>query len=225
MEKQPLWITFSNKVELFVTIYGQLKEPMELAIVDVEQNFLGVVTQKLGERKGVLMNINNRGSGRTQAEFRIPARGLIGYRSEFLTDTRGTGLLNTSFDSYDDYLGEIQGRRTGSIISDREGVASSYAIFNLEDRGELFVSPGVKVYRGMIIGEANKSTDLNVNICREKKLSNVRASGSDEGIKLKPHKTITLELALEWIKDNELIEVTPKNIRLRCIELDPHKRK
>ena len=204
---------------------GQLKEPMELAIVDVEQNFLGVVTQKLGERKGVLMNINNRGSGRTRAEFRIPARGLIGYRSEFLTDTRGTGLLNTSFDSYDNYLGEIQGRRTGSIISDRQGAASSYAIFNLEDRGDLFISPGVKVYRGMIIGEANKSTDLNVNICREKKLSNVRASGSDEGIKLKPHKKINLELALEWIKDNELIEVTPENIRLRCIELDPHKRK
>ncbi len=204
---------------------GQLKEPMELAIVDVEQSFLGAVTQKLGERKGVLININNRGSGRTRAEFRIPARGLIGYHSEFLTDTRGTGLLNTSFDSYDDYLGEIPGRRTGSIISDRQGTASSYAIFHLEDRGDLFISPGVKVYRGMIIGEANKSTDLNVNICREKKLSNVRASGSDEGIKLKPHKKITLELALEWIKDNELIEVTPENIRLRCIELDPNKRK
>ncbi len=204
---------------------GKLKEPVELAIIDVEQDFLGIVTRKLGERKGVLLNINNRRSGRVRAEFRIPTRGLIGYRSEFLTDTRGTGLLNTTFDSYDDYRGEFPGRRTGSIISDRKGVTTSYALFNLEERGTLFISPGTKVYTGMIIGEANKSIDLNVNICREKKLTNVRASGSDESIKLTPPGKITLESALEWIKDNELIEVTPENIRLRCIELDPHKRK
>lgn len=202
-----------------------LMEPMEMAVVDVEQDYLGAVTQKMGERKGVLININNKGSSRTQAQFRIPARGLIGYRSEFLTDTRGTGLLNTYFDGYDEFRGEIEGRRTGAIISDRKGTATPYAIFGLEDRGSMFIQPGTDVYMGMIIGEANKATDLNVNIVREKKLTNVRASGSDEGIKLTPPKKLTLESALEWVKDNELIEVTPENIRLRCRELDPNKRK
>ncbi len=204
---------------------GVLKEPMEMAIVDVEQDYVGAVTQKMGERKGVLLNIDNKGSSRTRIQFRIPARGLIGYRSEFLTDTRGTGLLSTYFDGYDDYRGEIESRRTGAIISDRKGVATPYAIFSLEDRGSMFIQPSTEVYTGMIIGEANKATDLNVNICREKKLTNVRASGTDEGIKLTPPLKLTLESALEWVKDNELIEVTPKNIRMRCRELDPNKRK
>ncbi len=204
---------------------GQLKEPMEMAVIDVEQDYLGIVTQKMGERKGVLLNINSKGSSRTRAEFRIPARGLIGYRSEFLTDTRGTGLLSTYFDGYDDYRGEIESRRTGAIISDRKGVATAYAIWGLEDRGAMFITAGVDVYTGMIIGEGNKGTDLNVNICREKKLTNVRASGNDEAIKLTPPKKLTLETALEWVKDDELIEVTPKNIRLRCREMDPTKRK
>lgn len=204
---------------------GVLKEPMEMAIVDVEQDYVGAVTQKMGERKGVLLNIDNKGSSRTRIQFRIPARGLIGYRSEFLTDTRGTGLLSTYFDGFDDYRGEIESRRTGAIISDRKGVATPYAIFSLEDRGSMFIQPSTEVYTGMIIGEANKATDLNVNICREKKLTNVRASGTDEGIKLTTPKKITLESALEWVKDNELIEVTPKNIRMRCRELDPNKRK
>ena len=202
----------------------QIKEPMEKVIIDVEQEFLGTVTQKMGERKGILLNINHRGS-RSRAEFRIPTRGLIGYRSEFLTDTRGTGLLNTFFDGYDEYRGEIQRRRTGALISDRSGAATAYAIFGLEERGSLFISPGTKVYTGMIVGEGNQSKDLNVNICREKKLTNVRASGSDEGIKITTAKKITLESALEWIKDQELIEVTPKNIRFRCRQLDPNKRK
>jgi len=204
---------------------GVLKEPMEMAIIDVEQDYVGAVTQKMGERKGVLLNIENKGSSRTRIQFRIPARGLIGYRSEFLTDTRGTGLLSTYFDGYDDYRGEIESRRTGAIISDRKGVATPYAIFSLEDRGSMFIHPSTEVYTGMIIGEANKATDLNVNICREKKLTNVRASGTDEGIKLTPPLKLTLESALEWVKDNELIEVTPKNIRMRCRELDPNKRK
>jgi GTP-binding protein len=204
---------------------GVLVEPMEMAVIDVEQDYVGAVTQKMGERKGVLLNIDNKGSGRTRVQFRIPSRGLIGYRSEFLTDTRGTGLLNTYFDGYDEFRGDIEGRRTGAIISDRKGVATAYAIFSLEDRGAMFITPGTEVYTGMIIGEANKAGDLNVNICREKKLTNVRASGTDEGIKLTPPKKITLESALEWVKDNELIEVTPKNIRLRCRELDPNKRK
>lgn len=204
---------------------GVMKEPMEIAVIDVEESFLGVVTQKMGERKGVLRNINNKGSGRTRAEFRIPARGLIGYRSEFLTDTRGTGLLSTYFDGFDDYRGEIEARRTGAMISDRKGVATPYAIFGLQDRGMMFINGGADVYMGMVIGEANKGTDLNVNICREKKLTNVRASGTDEMIKLVTPRKITLESALEWIRDDELIEVTPKNIRIRCRELDPNKRK
>ncbi len=204
---------------------GVLKEPMEMAVIDVEQDYVGAVTEKMGLRKGVLLNIDNKGSGRTRIEFRIPARGLIGYRSEFLTDTRGTGLLNTYFDGFDDYRGEIEGRRSGAIISDRKGVATAYAIFGLEDRGSMFIQNGTKVYMGMIIGEANKATDLNVNICREKKLTNVRASGNDEGIKLTPPRKLSLEAALEWVKDNELIEITPQNIRLRCRELDPNKRK
>ena len=204
---------------------GVLKEPMEMAVIDVEQDFLGVVTQKMGERKGVLLNINNKGSGRTRADFRIPARGLIGYRSEFLTDTRGTGLLSTYLDGFDDDRGRIEARRSGAIITARKGLATPNAIFGLEDRGWMIIHPATNVYTGMIIGEANKATDLNVNICREKKLTNVRASGTDEGIKLTPPKKLTLENALEWVKDDELIEVTPRNIRLRCRELDPNKRK
>ncbi|MCB0376930.1 MAG: translational GTPase TypA [Bdellovibrionales bacterium] len=225
MRREGFELLVSKPQVLFKEEDGKTLEPMEMAVIDVEQEYLGAVTQKMGERKGVLINIDNKGSGRTRAEFRIPARGLIGYRSEFLTDTRGTGLLNTYFGGYDEYRGEIEGRHTGAIISDRKGVATAYAIFGLEDRGQMHIGPGTEVYMGMIIGEANKAVDLNVNICREKKLTNVRASGSDEGIKLTPPRKLTLEAALEWIRDSELIEVTPKNIRLRCRELDPNKRK
>lgn len=203
----------------------KLVEPMEVAVVDVEADYVGAVTQKMGERKGVLLTMNSKGSGRTRIEFRIPSRGLIGYRSEFLTDTRGTGLLSTYFDGYDDYRGEIEGRRTGALISDRKGIATAYSIWNLEERGFMFITAGTQVYEGMIIGEANKSTDLNVNVIREKKLTNVRASGADEAIKLTTPRKVTLESALEWVRDDELIEITPKNIRLRCRELDPNKRK
>ncbi len=156
--------------------------------------------------------------------FRIPSRGLIGYRSEFLTDTRGTGLLNTQYDNYDVFKGDISGRITGSIISDRKGKATAYALDTLQDRGRLFISPGNEVYEGMVVGESSKGIDLEVNVTREKKLTNMRASGSDDAVKLTPVKPMTLEQALEWISDNELIEVTPQNIRLRCRELDPHKR-
>ena len=166
-----------------------------------------------------------KGTGRTRLEFRIPSRGLIGYRSEFLTDTRGTGLLNTQFDGWDDYRGEIEHRMNGSMISDRKGEATAYAIWNLQERGMMLVNHGDEVYEGMIVGEHAKDNDLEVNITREKKLSNVRASGSDEAIRVIPVKKFTLEKAMEWIKESELIEVTPKHIRLRLRELDPHKRK
>ena len=150
---------------------------------------------------------------------------MIGYRSEFLTDTRGTGLLNTQYDGYDDYRGEIEARKNGSMISDRQGVAVAYAIWNLQERGRMLVIPQTEVYTGMIVGEHAKENDLEVNITREKKLTNVRASGTDEAIRLVPVKPLTLEQAMEWITEDDLIEVTPSHIRLRCRELDPHKRK
>lgn len=203
---------------------GKKLEPMEIAVIDIEDAYVGAVTEKLGVRKGIMTNMVQKGSGRTRLEFRIPSRGLIGYRSEFLTDTRGTGLLNTQFDGWDDYRGDINSRLNGAMISDRKGTATSYAIWMKQERGVMFVTHGQDVFEGMIVGEHAKDNDLIVNITEEKKLTNVRASGSDEAIRLVPVKPMTLEKAMEWIKDYELIEVTPKNIRLRCRELDPHKR-
>ncbi len=203
---------------------GKKLEPMEIAVIDIEDPYVGVVTEKLGKRKGVMMNMNTKGSGRTRLEFRIPSRGLIGYRSEFLTDTRGTGLLNTQFDGWDEYRGDIQSRMNGAMISDRKGVATSFAIWNKQERGVMSVVHGQEVYEGMIVGEHAKDNDLVVNITEEKKLTNVRASGTDEAIRVIPVRPWTLEAAMEWIKESELIEVTPKNIRIRCRELDPHKR-
>jgi GTP-binding protein len=169
--------------------------------------------------------MDNKQSGRARIEYLVPARGLIGYRSEFLTDTRGTGLFNTQFAGWEPYKGDIKERTTGALVADRQGVATAYAIFHLEDRGRFFIQPGAEVYVGMVLGEHAKDNDLIVNICREKKLTNVRASGSDEAIRLTPVQPLVLEKCIEWINDEELIEVTPKNIRLRCRELDPHKRK
>tara|TARA_B110001454_G_scaffold218991_1_gene249031 strand:- start:68849 stop:70660 length:1812 start_codon:yes stop_codon:yes gene_type:complete len=199
-------------------------EPMESAVIDVEDAYVGVVTEKMGTRKGVMMNMVQKGSGRTRLEFKIPSRGLIGYRSEFLTDTRGTGLLNTQFEGWEPYKGDIISRKNGSMISDRGGVTTAYAIWNLQERGVMIVTPQTQVYEGMIVGEHAKENNLVVNITREKKLTNVRASGSDEAIRLVPVRPVTLEKAMEWITDDELIEVTPKHIRIRCRELDPHKR-
>jgi len=224
MRREGFELLVSKPQVIFKNEGGKKLEPMEIAVIDIEDPFVGVVTEKLGKRKGVMTNMNTKGSGRTRLEFRIPSRGLIGYRSEFLTDTRGTGLLNTQFDGWDDYKGDIWARSTGSMISDRKGTATAYAIWNLQERGVMFVSHQDDVYEGMIVGEHAKENDLEVNITREKKLTNVRASGSDEAIRLVPVRPMTLEKAMEWINDNELIEVTPKNIRLRCRDLDPHKR-
>lgn len=204
---------------------GVKQEPFETATIDIEDAYTGVVTEKMGRRKGVMMNMVTKGSGRTRLEFRIPSRGLIGYRSEFLTDTRGTGLLNTQFDGWDDFRGEILSRQNGAMISDRQGTATTYAIFNLQERGKMFVVHGTEVYQGMVIGEHAKENDLEVNIVREKKLTNVRASGADEKQVLIPVQPMTLEQAIEWITDDELIEITPSAIRIRCRDLDPNKRK
>ncbi|KYG66853.1 GTP-binding protein TypA [Bdellovibrio bacteriovorus] len=224
MRRENFELLVSKPTVVFKDEGGKKMEPMELAVIDIEDSFVGAVTEKLGKRKGVMTNMVQKGSGRTRLEFRIPSRGLIGYRSDFLTDTRGTGLLNTQFDGWDDYRGEIEHRLNGAMISDRKGQATAYAIWNLQERGVMMVEHGDDVYEGMIVGEHAKENDLEVNITREKKLSNVRASGSDEAIRLVPVKKFTLERAMEWIKDSELIEVTPKNIRLRLRELDPHKR-
>ncbi len=210
---------------VFKTENGVKMEPMENVVIDVAEAFTGVVTEKLGRRKGIMTNMSNKGSGRVRIEFSIPARGLIGYRSEFLTDTRGTGLLNTHFGGYEPYKGDLVHRMTGAMIADRKGTAVAYALWYLQERGVIFVLPGTECYEGMIIGNHAKENDLVVNVSREKKLTNVRASGSDEAVKLVPIKPFTLEQAMEWINDDECVEVTPKNIRIRCRELDPHKRK
>ncbi len=225
MRREGFEVLVSKPQVIFKTENGQKMEPIETAIIDVEDAYVGAVTEKLGKRKGIMTGMTTKGSGRTRLEFNIPARGLIGYRSEFLTDTRGTGLLNTHFHGYEAYKGDISGRNTGSIIADRKGKATGYALDTLGDRGRLFITPGVEVYMGMVIGEANKGIDLNVNVCKEKKLSNVRASGSDDAIKLAPVKPLTIEQSLEWISDSELVEITPQNVRVRCREMDPNKRK
>ncbi len=225
MRREGFELCVSKPQVLFKEENGVKKEPFEYAIIDIEDPYTGVVTEKLGKRKGVMMNMTSKGSGRTRLEFRIPARGLIGYRSEFLTDTRGTGLLNTQFDGWDDYRGDISARINGAMISDRMGTSNTYALHYLQPRGKMLINTGVDVYEGMVVGEHSKENDLLVNITKEKKLSNVRASGSDEKLTLVPVKPMTLEQAMEWITDDELIEVTPGNIRLRCRILDPHKRK
>lgn len=224
MRREGFELCVSKPTVVFKEVDGKKMEPMEHAVIDIEDAYVGAVTEKLGRRKGIMVNMNTKGSGRTRLEFRIPSRGLIGYRSDFLTDTRGTGLLNTQFDGWDEYKGEIENRLNGAMISDRKGVATAYAIWNLQERGVMLIQPTEEVYDGMIVGEHAKENDLEVNITREKKLTNVRASGSDEAIRLIPVKKFTLERAMEWIKDSELIEVTPKHIRLRCRELDPNKR-
>ncbi|MFN3696062.1 MAG: translational GTPase TypA [Pseudobdellovibrio sp.] len=224
MRREGFELLVSKPQVVFKEENGKKLEPMEIAVIDIEDAYVGAVTEKLGIRKGVMTNMVQKGSGRTRLEFRIPSRGLIGYRSEFLTDTRGTGLLNTNFDGWDEYRGDINSRLNGAMIADRKGVTTAYAIWFKQERGRMFVQPVQDVYEGMIVGENAKDNDMIVNICEEKKLTNVRASGADEAIRLVPVKPMSLEQAMEWIKDSELIEVTPKNIRIRCRELDPHKR-
>jgi GTP-binding protein len=194
---------------------GQRLEPMEHLVVDCPEDYIGVVTQQVGIRRGQMVKMTNHGTGRVRLEYRIPARGLIGYRSEFLTDTRGTGLLNHLFDGWAPWHGEIPRRTTGALVADREGRATGYAIDHLQPRGTFFVRPGDPVYEGQIVGEHVRENDLDVNVTKEKKLTNMRASTSDEGIRLAPPRIMSLEQCLEWIRDDELLEVTPTSLRLR----------
>jgi GTP-binding protein len=194
---------------------GQRLEPMEHLVVDCPEDYIGVVTQQVGIRRGQMVKMTNHGTGRVRLEYRIPARGLIGYRSEFLTDTRGTGLLNHLFDGWAPWHGEIPRRTTGALVADREGRATGYAIDHLQPRGTFFVRPGDPVYEGQIVGEHVRENDLDVNVTKEKRLTNMRASTADEGIRLAPPRIMSLEQCLEWIRDDELLEVTPTSLRLR----------
>ncbi|ACU88982.1 GTP-binding protein TypA [Desulfomicrobium baculatum DSM 4028] len=203
---------------------GKLLEPLEHVYVDCDESFMGVVTEKLSIRRGKLLNLVNNGSGRVRMEFSVPSRALIGYRDEFLTDTKGTGIMNSLFDGYGEYRGDFPTRFSGSLVCDRQGQAVPYALFNLEPRGRMFVRPGDAVYEGMIVGEHNRDNDIDINPCKEKKLTNMRASGKDEAIILTPVLPMTLEMALNFIRDDEMVEVTPQNIRLRKIELSAQKR-
>ncbi len=194
---------------------GKLLEPMELLIVEVPEEYVGAVMMKIGARRGELENMGSRDGGATHLEFKIPARGLIGYRSEFMTDTNGNGIMNNLFAGYEEYKGEIETRERGSIVAHETGESTAYGLFNTQDRGRLFIGPGVPVYEGMIVGECAKNEDLTCNVCKTKHLTNTRASGSDDALRLVPHTVLSLEQSMEFIKDDELMEVTPTNIRLR----------
>ena len=194
---------------------GVLLEPIELLIVEVPEEYVGSVMMKIGSRRGELENMGTREGGTTHLEFKIPARGLIGYRSEFMTDTNGNGIMNNLFSGYEPYKGDIETRERGSIVAHETGESTAYGLFNTQDRGRLFIGPGVPVYEGMIVGECSKNEDLTCNICKTKHLTNTRASGSDDALRLVPHTTLSLEQSMEFIKDDELMEFTPENIRLR----------
>jgi len=203
---------------------GVLSEPVEHLTIDVPENFVGVVIEKLGPRKGEMTKMHNHGYGRVRLEFRVPSRGLIGLRSEMLTETRGTIVMNTLFDGYMPHQGEIPQRPTGALISDRSGPTTTYSLNSLQERGTLFMGAGVEVYEGMIVGEHSRDNDLDVNVVREKKLTNMRASSADDAVRLVPFKTLNLEQAIEFIADDEMVEVTPKSLRLRKKILQANRR-
>lgn len=204
---------------------GERLEPIEEVVIDVDDEFSGAVVQKLSERKAEMVEMKQSGVGRTRMVFHAPTRGLIGYQGELMTDTRGTAIMNRVFLEYAEYKGKIQGRRTGTLIAMDKGEAVAFALWNLEDRGPMMIHPGDKVYQGMIIGEHTRDNDLEVNVLKGKKLTNVRASGSDEAVRLTPPLQMTLERSLAYIADDELVEVTPESIRLRKVHLNPHERK
>ncbi|MGB6876962.1 MAG: translational GTPase TypA [Candidatus Acidiferrales bacterium] len=214
-----------GKPEIVVrTENGRRLEPLELLVVDCPEGFVGVVMETLGSRRAELAKMVNHGSGRVRMEFKIPSRGLIGLRGQLLTDTRGTALLHSLFDGWTDYAGELASRSTGALVADRAGKTTAFALWNLQERGELFVGPATEVYEGMIIGENSREADIDVNITKEKKQTNMRASTADEAIRLVPHRVLTLETAIEFISDDEFVEVTPKSIRLRKKVLDAKRR-
>ncbi len=224
MRRQNYEFQVSRPKVILKEIDGVTMEPMELLAVEVPDNYVGAVMEKLGSRKAELVNMTPKESGTTQIEFRIPARGLMGYRPEFLTDTNGNGIMNSIFDGYEPYKGDIATRTQGSLIAHETGTATGYGLFAAQDRGRLFIGPGVEVYEGMIVGSNPKNEDMTVNVCKKKHITNTRASGSDEALKLTPPTTLSLEQSLEFIADDELVEVTPLSVRMRKTILNKEQR-
>ena len=220
MRREGFELLVSRPKVIFKEENGQKLEPMERLAVSVPEEFLGNVIEKLGKRKGEMLSMEPTGDGHTKVEFRIPARGLIGYRTEFMTDTKGNGTMNSVFDGYEEYKGDISARTRGTIVAFEKGTSVTYGLYNAQDKGELLIGPGVDVYEGMIVGLNSRSEDLAINVCKEKHLTNTRASGSDDALRLVPPLQFSLEKAIEFINDDELVEVTPKNIRLRKKILD-----
>lgn len=224
MRREGYELSVSMPETIIKEINGAVHEPMELLVIDVPEEFVGVVVQQVGMRKGLMLKMQNNGRGRVRIEFRIPSRGLIGFRSQFLTDTRGAGLLNHLFDGYEPWHGHISKRQTGALVSDRQGTSTTYALFHLQPRGHLFIKENVPVYEGMVIGENSRDNDLDVNVTKEKKQTNMRAAGSDDTLQLVPQRVLNLEQSIEFIREDEFVEVTPKSIRLRKKILEANKR-
>ena len=224
MRREGFELTVGRPEIVTRTVEGKVSEPVELLTVDIPESFVGTVIERLGPRRGEMLKMHNHGYGRVRLEYRIPSRGLIGLRSEMLTETRGTIVMNSLFDGYMPYQGEIAQRPTGALIADRAGVTTAYALNGLQDRGVLFVGAGVEVYEGMVVGEHSRENDLDVNVVREKKLTNMRASSADDAIRLPPSKALNLEQAIEFIAEEELVEVTPKSLRLRKKILQANRR-
>jgi len=220
MRREGFELTVGQPQVVTRTLDGKLHEPVERLTIDVPEDYVGVVTQLLALRKGRLEQMTNHGTGWVRMDYLVPARGLIGFRTEFLTETRGTGLLHHVFDRYEPWFGELRTRPTGSLVSDRRGVVASFALFNLQERGTLFVSPGEEVYEGMVVGENSRAEDLDVNACKEKHLTNMRSSTADELVRLVPPRRLSLDQALEFLREDECVEVTPTAVRLRKVDLD-----
>ena len=223
MRREGYELLVSRPTVIYKTVNGVKCEPMELVTIDVPEEYVGSIMEKMGFRKAELVNMStsNSQSGYTRLEFKIPARGLIGYKNEFMTDTKGTGIMNHIFAGYEKDKGELTTRQRGAVIAFEAGKATGYGLFNAQERATLFIGPGTEVYKGMIVGENARNEDMLVNVCKEKHLTNTRASGSDDALKLVPYKKMSLEQAIEFIADDELVEVTPLNIRLRKKILDP----
>jgi GTP-binding protein len=215
MRREGYELQVSKPTVLTRSAGGELLEPMEFLVVDIPEEHIGLVTQLLSARKGRMRAMTTNQSGRVRLEYDVPARGLIGFRGRFLADTRGTGVMHSVFNGYAPWCGAIRARQNGAMISDREGIATPYAIFHLQERGIFFIGAGEPVYEGMIVGEYSRETNLPVNVCREKKLTNIRAAGHDEAVRLSPPRVMSLDAALEWIDEEELVELTPRSVRLR----------
>ena len=224
MRREGFELTVGKPQVVTREVDGKVHEPVERLAIDVPEDYVGVVTQLLALRKGTLQQMVNHGTGWARMEYRVPARGLIGFRTEFLTETRGTGILHHIFDGYEPWHGELRTRPTGSLVADRRGPTTSFALLNLQERGQLFIGPGVEVYEGMIVGENARADDLDVNPTKEKKLTNMRSSTAEELVRLVPPRPLSLEQALELIREDEAVEVTPNHVRLRKAELSAQKR-